>query len=139
MAIRPILQFPDPVLKKRATKVDNLTGDVAQLIEDMTETMYAAPGVGLAATQVGVGQRVIVLDIHEENDEPGKPCEVGQPGIVEQPRILLEEGCPLGSRPDRAVKPPVASSCAPGPRGARARDRAEECRGRAPARDDTSR
>jgi peptide deformylase len=95
MAIRPILQFPNPVLKKRATEVENLTGDVAQLIEDMTETMYAAPGVGLAATQVGVGQRVIVLDIHDEKDEPGKRLlKLVNPEIVERHgEILWEEGC----------------------------------------------
>src|SRR5213594_1646897 len=95
MAIRSILQYPDPLLKKRAVRVENLTGDVAQLIEDMTETMYAAPGVGLAATQVGVGQRVIVLDIHDETDDPGKRLlKLVNPEIAEREGdILWEEGC----------------------------------------------
>lgn len=95
MAIRPILQYPDPLLKKRAARVENLTGDVAQLLEDMIDTMYAAPGVGLAATQVGVGQRAIVLDVHDEADEPGKRLlRLVNPVITEREgEILWEEGC----------------------------------------------
>lgn len=95
MSLLKILQFPDPRLKKRAVPVENLTGDVAQLLEDMTETMYAAPGVGLAAIQVGVGQRVIVLDVHGENDEPGKRLlKLINPIIAEREgEVLWEEGC----------------------------------------------
>src|SRR5213594_58684 len=72
MALRQILEYPNPLLKKRAAPVAAIGGEVVTLIEDLAETMYAAPGVGLAATQVGVGQRVIVLDIHREDEAPGK-------------------------------------------------------------------
>src|SRR6058998_247224 len=79
MALRPILAYPDSLLKKRAAAVSCIGADVVRLIEDMTETMYAAPGVGLAATQVGVSQRVIVLDVHDEDEAPEAPLEAHQP------------------------------------------------------------
>jgi peptide deformylase len=95
MPLRPILQYPDPVLKKRAAPVENIGGDVAQLVADMTETMYAAPGVGLAATQIGVDRRVVVLDVHAEGEEPGKRLlELINPEIVERDgEVVWEEGC----------------------------------------------
>jgi peptide deformylase len=67
MAIRPILKFPDPVLQQVALPVASVTDATRRLIDDMVETMYAAPGVGLAAPQVGVSQRIIVLDPDHEN------------------------------------------------------------------------
>jgi peptide deformylase len=80
-------------LKVRATPVGNIGGDVAQLVEDMAETMYAAPGVGLAAPQVGIGQRIIVLDIHGEN-EPARLLKLINPVIAERDgEIVWEEGC----------------------------------------------
>jgi len=69
MAILPILQYPDTRLNKVAKKVDTITADIRKLISDMAETMYAAPGVGLAATQVDVHQRIIVIDVSETHDE----------------------------------------------------------------------
>src|SRR5262245_3726652 len=95
MALRPILQYPAPALKVRAAPVENLDGDVARLIEDMAETMYAAPGVGLAAPQVGVSHRVIVLDVHAEDEEPGKRLlKLVNPVIAERDgEITWEEGC----------------------------------------------
>jgi peptide deformylase len=95
MALREILTYPDPRLKTRASPVANIGGDVARLVEDMAETMYAAPGVGLAATQVGVDQRVIVLDVREEDEEPGKRLlKLINPEIVERDgSIVWEEGC----------------------------------------------
>ena len=95
MALRKILQFPNPALKEPAAPVANIDGEVATLVDDMAETMYAAPGVGLAATQVGVGQRIIVLDIRGENEEPGKRLmKLINPEIVEQDgEIVWEEGC----------------------------------------------
>ena len=69
MALLPILEYPDPRLKKVATPVAAVTPEVRKLVRDMAETMYAAPGVGLAATQVDVHKRVIVIDISEEKDE----------------------------------------------------------------------
>ena len=69
MALLPILEYPDPRLKKVATPVAALTAEVRKLVRDMADTMYAAPGVGLAATQVDVHKRVIVIDISEHKDE----------------------------------------------------------------------
>jgi len=95
MAIREIHTYPDGVLKHRATPVANIDGTVATLMEDMAETMYAAPGIGLAAPQVGVGQRVIVLDVPREGEEPGKHLmKLVNPEIVERDgSIVWEEGC----------------------------------------------
>ena len=62
MAILPILTAPDPRLKQKARPVDLVDDEVRRLMDDMLETMYAAPGIGLAAPQVGVGRRVLVLD-----------------------------------------------------------------------------
>jgi len=69
MALLPILEYPDPRLKKVATPVAAVTADIRKLVRDMADTMYAAPGVGLAATQVDVHKRVIVIDIYEGKDE----------------------------------------------------------------------
>jgi peptide deformylase len=69
MALLPILEYPDPRLKKVATPVAAVTPEVRKLVRDMAETMYAAPGVGLAATQVDVHKRIIVIDISENKDE----------------------------------------------------------------------
>ena len=69
MALLPILEYPDPRLKKVAAPVAAVTPEIRKLVRDMAETMYAAPGVGLAATQVNVHQRVIVLDVSDHKDE----------------------------------------------------------------------
>ena len=69
MALLPILEYPDPRLKKVAAPVAAVTADVRKLVRDMAETMYAAPGVGLAATQVNVHRRVIVIDISDHKDD----------------------------------------------------------------------
>jgi peptide deformylase len=69
MALLNILEYPDPRLKKVAAPVTAFTPEIEKLVRDMAETMYAAPGVGLAATQVDVHKRVIVIDISESKDE----------------------------------------------------------------------
>jgi peptide deformylase len=69
MALLPILEYPDPRLKKVAAPVPAVTADIRKLVRDMAETMYAAPGVGLAATQVNVHKRVLVMDISDHKDE----------------------------------------------------------------------
>ena len=69
MALLPILEYPDPRLKKVATPVAAVTAEIRKLVRDMADTMYAAPGVGLAATQVDVHKRVIIIDISEHKDE----------------------------------------------------------------------
>ena len=95
MALRTILQYPAPVLKVRAEPVREMDAELVRLVEDMAETMYAAPGVGLAANQVGVGQRVVVLDVHGEDEEPGKRLlKLVNPVIAERDgEIVWEEGC----------------------------------------------
>lgn len=69
MAILPIIQYPDERLHKVAKKVESITGATRKLIADMAETMYAAPGIGLAATQLDVHQQLIVIDISEMRDD----------------------------------------------------------------------
>ena len=70
MAILPILEFPDPRLRTRARPVTAVDDRIRQLVDDMFETMYAAPGIGLAATQVNVHERVVVMDLSEDGDQP---------------------------------------------------------------------
>ena len=95
MAIREIHTYPDVVLKRPAQTVTDIDGTVATLLEDMAETMYAAPGIGLAAPQVGVGQRILVLDVPAEDEGPGKHLmKLVNPEIVEREgSIVWEEGC----------------------------------------------
>jgi peptide deformylase len=69
MALLPILEYPDPRLKKAAVPVTAVTPEIRKLVRDMAETMYAAPGVGLAATQVDVHKRVIVMDLSDDRSE----------------------------------------------------------------------
>jgi peptide deformylase len=91
--IRRILTYPDPILKKPATEVRNIDGKVAGTIQDMVETMYAAPGVGLAAPQIGLGERVIVLDVDHEN-KGKRLLKLINPVIAEaEGELLWEEGC----------------------------------------------
>ncbi len=93
MALRKILTYPAPALKHLATPLRNIDAHVDQLVTDLIETMYAAPGVGLAATQVGVAERVIVLDVDHEN--PGKHLiKLINPVIVQaEGSVVWEEGC----------------------------------------------
>jgi peptide deformylase len=70
MAIRTILTVPDPVLKQVSKPVDAVTDETRALMDDMLETMYAAPGIGLAAVQIGVPLRVIVMDLAGEDANP---------------------------------------------------------------------
>ncbi|HSJ08347.1 MAG TPA: peptide deformylase, partial [Longimicrobiales bacterium] len=70
MALRPLRFMGDPVLRERAAPVEAVTDEIRRLIDDMFDTMYAEEGVGLAAPQVGIGQRVIVVDPHEDGIEP---------------------------------------------------------------------
>ncbi len=83
MALLPILHYPDPRLHKVAAPVVRVDDKIRKLIKDMAETMYAAPGIGLAATQVDVHQRVIVIDISETRD---------QLQVLINPEILSAEG-----------------------------------------------
>jgi peptide deformylase len=91
MAIRDILHYPDPRLRNRAQAVERVDDQVRRLLDDMLETMYAAPGIGLAAIQVNVPKRVITIDISEHGDQP--LCLIN-PEILELTgSIETEEGC----------------------------------------------
>ena len=68
--IRPILHYPNPILKRKAKAVAKITPDIHRLIQDMLETMYDAPGVGLAAPQIGVSLRIVVIDVSEDHSSP---------------------------------------------------------------------
>ena len=70
MAVLEILEFPDPRLRTVAEPVNEVTDQTRELIDDMFETMYAAPGIGLAATQVNVHQRILVMDLSEDHSAP---------------------------------------------------------------------
>lgn len=92
MALLPILEFPDPRLRTVAKPVEEVNDDIRLLIDDMFETMYEAPGVGLAATQVNVHLRVIVIDV---SDEKNQPLVFINPEIkvLDQEVFDYEEGC----------------------------------------------
>ena len=106
MAILPIYEVPHPILKQVATPVAEVDDRIRELLDDMAETMYAAPGIGLAAPQVGVSERVLVTAIpirsgvseeHEEDEEAGSKAylsELVNPVIVEKDGLIcFEEGC----------------------------------------------
>lgn len=94
MAKREIIIAPDPQLKKVCERVDVVDEEIATLMSDMLETMYAAPGVGLAAPQVGVHKRIIVVDA-VRGDGPPQPYKIVNPEIVwfSEERKAHEEGC----------------------------------------------
>lgn len=99
MAIRPIIEAPDPLLRQISSPVEAITSEVQTLIDDMFETMYAAPGIGLAAIQVGVPKRIVVIDLQDPEEEGGEP--VRRPMVFINPEILrtsetekpYNEGC----------------------------------------------
>lgn len=95
MTIRPILIHPDPRLKARAEEIGAPTDEVLALAEDMLETMYDAPGIGLAAPQVGVLKRLIVMDCVKEEDQPPRPMVLIDPVVewASDERSTHEEGC----------------------------------------------
>lgn len=91
MALLEILHYPDPRLRTIAADVDTVDASITRLVEDMLETMYHAPGIGLAATQVNVHQRVIVIDLSEEKNQP--LCLIN-PQIIESDGVeVTQEGC----------------------------------------------
>ncbi len=69
MAVREITTLPNPILRRKAHKVEKIDAEIKALVDDMVETMRAAPGVGLAATQIGVSQRIIIVEFGKEDDE----------------------------------------------------------------------
>jgi len=99
MAILPILTAPDPRLRTKSLPVDAVDDNLRALIADMLETMYDAPGIGLAAIQIGVPKRVLVIDLQEEEDEEGQP--IRKPLVFINPELydpsdeqsVYNEGC----------------------------------------------
>lgn len=93
MAIRTILHYPDPRLRQKAEPVSEITPEIRRLIDDMAETMYAAPGVGLAATQIGEPHRLFIIDIAAE-DEPSNLMVFINPEITRRDgEEVGPEGC----------------------------------------------
>ena len=94
MALLKILEIPNPLLKKKSAPVGTITNDVRQTLSDMLETMYDAPGVGLAAPQVGILKRMVVIDVTRDNEEK-RPYKMINPVItaVSDTHVLHEEGC----------------------------------------------
>ena len=95
MAILPILSLPDPRLRLKSQPVQVVDARIHRLLDDMLETMYDAPGIGLAAIQVGVDQRVVSIDLSKKEGEPKKPMFFINPEIVWRSAELrgYEEGC----------------------------------------------
>jgi peptide deformylase len=91
MAILQILEYPDPRLRTRAVPVETVDDGIRELVDNMLETMYLAPGIGLAATQVNVHQRILVADVSESHEDPR--CFIN-PEIIEEEGVeSTEEGC----------------------------------------------
>jgi peptide deformylase len=91
MAILDILHFPDPRLRNKAKPVAVVDDSIRRLIDDMFETMYQAPGIGLAATQVNVAKQVIVIDLSEEKNQP--LCLINPEILAKDGEEQMEEGC----------------------------------------------
>jgi peptide deformylase len=99
MAIRPIIEAPDPRLRTISKPVEAVDDDLRALIADMFETMYDAPGIGLAAIQVGIPKRLLVIDLQEDEDEEGQP--IRHPRVFVNPELydpseelsVYSEGC----------------------------------------------
>jgi peptide deformylase len=99
MALLPIIEVPDPRLKQVSSPVEAVDDGIRALIADMFETMYAAPGIGLAAVQIGVPKRLLVIDLQEPEEEEGEP--VRDPRVFINPEIIAHsdhevpynEGC----------------------------------------------
>lgn len=94
MSILNIIKYPDPILKKKSEPVREITQEIQRLIDEMAETMYAAPGVGLAAPQVGRSIRVIVIDVNSKEEQKRDLISLINPEIIERSGdIAWEEGC----------------------------------------------
>jgi peptide deformylase len=108
--LRPILRYGEPVLHQPARPIEALTSETARLIDDMIETMYAAPGIGLAAPQIGVALRIFVVDISLGRDPSGLIVAINPEFVSREGMQLEEEGClsvpgfnATVVRPERAI------------------------------------
>ncbi|NLX36327.1 MAG: peptide deformylase [Chloroflexi bacterium] len=100
MAVRPIVTMEDPLLRQRSKKVSRFGDDLRRLVDDMFDSMHAAHGLGLAAPQIGVLQRVFVIEMPAEVDEEGREVEPGRRYVLVNPEIVrargaeeMDEGC----------------------------------------------
>lgn len=93
MALMQIFHYPDPILKKQAKPVTGIDDEIRTLARDMAETMYAAPGVGLAAPQVGVSRRLIVLDCAPKDEAPQLITAINPQIVAREGEVCEEEGC----------------------------------------------
>lgn len=91
MTILEILHYPDPRLRNRAAPVEQIDARVKRLVDDMFATMYQAPGIGLAATQVNVAKRIVVIDVSEHKDQP--LCLINPQLLEQREQEKMEEGC----------------------------------------------
>ncbi len=91
MALLQILHFPDPRLRLKAEPVETVDDEIRRIVDDMFETMYAAPGIGLAATQVNIQKRIIVIDVSEDKDQP--ICLINPEILERDGEEEMEEGC----------------------------------------------
>lgn len=91
--IHTILTYPNPELKKKSAPVTIITDSIRELVRDMAETMYAAPGIGLAAPQIGVHQRVIIIDISGKNEPPDLIVAINPTIVHAEGEAYEEEGC----------------------------------------------
>ncbi|MDR7028327.1 peptide deformylase [Rhizobium rosettiformans] len=94
MTIKPLIILPDPLLRQVSAPIERVDAELEQFIDDMLETMYEAPGIGLAAIQVGVPRRLLVIDLAKEGEEPA-PLVFINPEILKSSdeRSVYEEGC----------------------------------------------
>ena len=94
MALRRILTVPDPILRERSSHVEKVDSDIKSLMDDMLETMYQAPGIGLAAIQIGVSKRVVVMDVSKDEGKKN-PIYFVNPEITwkSSTNVGYEEGC----------------------------------------------
>jgi peptide deformylase len=93
MAIRKIFTYPEKILRTRSTPVEVVDDDIRRLVDDMAETMYAAPGVGLAANQVGIAKRVAVVDVTHPDGAPKLYVLINPEIVSRDGEIVWEEGC----------------------------------------------
>jgi len=101
MSLMPIIEIPDPLLRAQSAPVESITDDISKLIEDMFDTMYDAPGIGLAAIQVAVPRRLLVIDLQEPESEEEDAEPVRRPHVFINPEIvhrsdarkIYNEGC----------------------------------------------
>jgi peptide deformylase len=114
MAVRPIVLYPEPVLRRRAAAVERFDVELADLVRDLSETMYAAPGVGLAAPQIGIERRVAVVDVAPGAPESKLHVLVNPTIVAAEGRESGDEGClsipGLTARVDRPRRVTIAAN-----------------------------